>query len=384
LLDPLSVVLDEPLRLRMKWRDHAPMLARELLGRGHTVRGFGAPPGLVPRSGEDSPPGAEHAWTKLEAFQPEILIAYDALSPAAVRGARMARRLDATLLLVEVGLPEVGRWLARWRSRVGEMLWGRYVRKTADALVALDPVAREQARREGFSDGLVRLVPHGVDVVQFRPGLLSPLVGQHRIRGRILLYVGRLSAGRGVDVLVKAFARTVGQRNDWSLVIAGDGPTQPSLRAMVERLGVAARVHWLSRPRVEELPGLMGASTMLVVPARDDVVMGRQIGRALACGLPVFASSLPRLGELFEHEEQGLLVEPGSVEGWTEAIRRAAGSPSARGRWSRNARRLAEERLGWPVITSRFEKILLEAREHAALRRNTAHMGGGTGRRYGA
>ena len=64
----------------------------------------------------------------------------------------VARRLDATLVLVEAGLPEVGRQLARWRARVGEMLWGRYVRRTADALVALDPVARDQAAREGFPE----------------------------------------------------------------------------------------------------------------------------------------------------------------------------------------------------------------------------------------
>lgn len=368
LLDPLSMVLDEPLRLRMKWRDHAPMLARELLGSGHTVRGFGAPPGLVPRSGEDSPPGAEGAWTKLAAFQPDVLLAYDALSPAAVRACRMARRSGASVVLVESGLPGIGRRVQRLRQRVGEILWGPYVRRRSDGLVALDVVARDQMLREGFDPSLVRVVPHGVDVVDFRPGLISPLIGNYRIRGRILLYVGRLEQSRGVDLALGAFARTVGQRGDWSLVLAGEGPAKPELRAMADRLGISTRVHWLPRPRKEELPGLMGAATALVVPARADVLMGRHVGRALACGLPVLGSDLPRLKHLLEGEQRGLLVPVGSLEGWVEAIRRAAGSPAARQRWSRDARAFAERELAWPVIASRIEEVLALASEHASRR----------------
>ena len=368
LLDPLSVVFDEALRPRLKWRNHAPQLAQELMGRGHTVRGFGAPPGLIPHTGEASLPGAENAWTKLQAFQPEVVVAYDGLSAAAVRGARAARKSGGTLVLVEAGLPEVGRRLERWRARFGELFWGRYVRRTADAVVALDPVARERALREGFADDLVTVVPHGVDVHHYRPGLITPIVGRHRIRGRILLYVGRLSEGRGVDLLVSVFAKTVGQRDDWSLVIAGDGPTRPRLRAKVERLGVASRVHWLPRPREEDLPGLMGASTLLAVPAREDVVMGRQISRSLACGLPVVASELPRLEGLFEDGQHGLFVEPGSEAAWTEAVQRAAGSPAARARWGQAAREQAVAHLAWDGIAQRFDDIVVEARAHARVR----------------
>ncbi|MEW6072736.1 MAG: hypothetical protein AB1726_09120, partial [Planctomycetota bacterium] len=99
LLDPLSLRLEDPLHLRVKWGRHATELARELLGRGHTVRGFGAPPGLIPRSGEEParPGPAEDAGRgpgrALRAFAPELVVAYEALSPAAFRGARLARRL---------------------------------------------------------------------------------------------------------------------------------------------------------------------------------------------------------------------------------------------------------------------------------------------------
>ena len=373
LLDPLSMWLEEPRGLRGKWGDHAPRLARELMGRGHVVRGFGAPPGLIPHSSEDDEePEAKPAShsllrRRIVGFRPDVLIAYDALSPAAFRGARMARKLGASLVLVEAALPAGELSFEGFLNLLGARLWGRYVRRTAAAVVALDGEARSQALREGFTPGIVRVVPNGVDLERFRPGLTSSLVARHRIRGRILLYVGSLIPGRGLDVLLAAFARTVGQRSDWNLVLAGDGPRRPSLRARVEGLGIGDRVHWLPAVREEELPGLMGASTLLAVPARDAEVVGQQVGRALACGLPVIASDLPRLRGMMEDGRHGLLVEPGDEAAWVAALQRCAGSPESRKRWSREARAFAEANLGWVSVAATFEEILLSTRRRGPL-----------------
>jgi glycosyltransferase involved in cell wall biosynthesis len=364
-LDPMSVTLDGPLSLRVRWGNHAPPLARELLGRGHTVRGFGAPPGLIPRSSEVAFERAKAPgfWSKLRAFEPEVLLAYEARSPAAVRGARMARKLGSTLVLVDSALPEKGRPILRALTRVGETLWGPYVRHTAGGFIALDEPTRLEALRLGYAPDLVRVVRPGVDTGVYRPGLSSTLVSRHRIRGRILLYIGRMSEDRGVADLINAFARTVGQRADWNLVLAGDGPALPALRLMVERLGVGDRVHWLLRPREEELPGLYSAATLLAIPACGEGASGRQIPRALATGLPILVSDLPRFSGWVRHEEEGLLVRPGDVEAWTAALRHAAGSPQARQRWSANGRRNAVEHFDWRAVAAEFELAMFAARE---------------------
>lgn len=374
LLDPLSLKF-EGAHLRVKWGTHAQELAAELLGRGHTVRGFGAPPGLIPRSSEvpvtrpaSAPLPGPTPGHSLRSFAPTVLLAYDALSPAAARGARMARVCGAALVLVESALPHGGPWHERARHRVGEWLWGAYVRRVTGGVVALDAVARGRALREGFPEELIREIPFGVDTHAYRPGLTSRLVPQHRIRGRILLYVGPLEPRHGVETLIAAFARTVGQRSDWSLVLAGGGSLAPALRAQCHRLGVADRVHWLPRPRREELPGMMAASTLLAVPATDDLVMGRHVGRALASGLPVLASDLERLRDWVVPGETGLLVHSGDDEAWAEAIGQAASSPTARRRWAETGRSLAEERFAWPEVARQFEEVFLQARERVRLK----------------
>jgi len=215
----------------------------------------------------------------------------------------------------------------------------------------------------GFEQDLIRVLPQGVDVAQFRPGLLSSSLPTHRVFGRILLYVGRLDVGRGVEVLVDAFAKTVGQRLDWNLVLAGEGPEELALRARVDRIGVASRVHFFPRPQSDELPGLMGGSTLLAVPATTDDVLGRQIPRAMACGLPVLASNRPRLAALISDDESGLLLESGDVEAWKAGLIRAAGAPAKRRRWGAHAREVAVKRLSWDRIAEGFEEEILARRE---------------------
>lgn len=362
LLDPLSFSLDGR-GLHVKWAGHAPELAREFLGRGCHVRGFGAPPGMIPRSSADEGHEDPRApGNKLVAFAPDVIVAYDALSPAAFRGARAARSVGATLVLVEGGWKGSLGWKERTLRSVGEALWGAYVRRTAAAVVALDPLAEEQALKDGFARELVRVVPYGVDVQEYRPGLASTLVARKKVRGRILLYVGKLAQERGVVPLLAAFARTVGQRSDWNLVFAGTGPLKAELRAMADRLGVSDRVYWLE-PRDEELPGLLGASTALAIPALGHEVVGRHAARALACGLPILAADLPRLRVFVEPEQNGLLVREGSVEAWAEAIQRTASSPMTRTRWARRSRELAIERHSWPAVAARFEELFAEARK---------------------
>ena len=359
-------ILLNPFDLAVKGGEYAPRLARELLGLGHNVRGFGAPPGVIPRSGADVHPDGRSFKPEspgVAGFRPDVIVAYDALSPAAFLGARASRKLQVPLVLVEPAASAMGSPWTRFLRWCGERLWGIFVRHTAHSVVALDPVARTQALSEGFSESRIHLLPAGVDLGIFRPGLSSNVVSRHGMTGRLLLYVGRLSNDRGLGGLIEAFARTVGQGRGWSLVLAGDGPARArqALRAQVDQLGIGAFVHWLTSPRIEELPGLMGSATLLAVPALDARVRGLHIPRALACGLPVLAAKLPRFEGWLEHDGTGLFVEPGSVIAWSEAIGRAAGAPEARRRWGKRAREIAEQRLDWAVVGKGFEHLLFEA-----------------------
>jgi glycosyltransferase involved in cell wall biosynthesis len=358
----IAIVLD-PFAFRRKGGEHAPRMAHELLSRGHEVRAFGDARGDVPRSSTGPLAGdvAPLEGAGVMGFQPQVIVAYDALSPAAWHGARCARRLGVPLVLVEEGFPMRGRPIERLKRWFGERVWGSLIRRSASRLVALDTVARRQALEEGFEAGRIVVLHAGVDLTTFRPGLASELPRRHGVRGRCLLHIGRVEDGRGLERVVAAFAATVGRREDWSLVFAGVGAGRLRLRAQAEQLGIGARVHWIGVPRPEELPGLLGSATALVIASRDDDVASLKARRAMAAGVPVLASAVPRLMDLVEDGGSGLLVSNEDPGAWADALRTLASDPIRRERWGRRARELAEQRFAWPEIGTRFEALLLRA-----------------------
>jgi len=369
-------LLVDPLTVLVQGARHAVELKRELEARGHEVHVFGAPQSLLAASdgaleGPEPPPVRMGGVLGLE---PDVVIAYDALSPVALIGSRVARRRRIPLLLVEAGRIADRSLPQRALGRIGELLWGPYVRRTCTSLVALDPVAREHALAEGFGPARIHTLPQGVDLDRYRPGLPSPLVFEHRIRGRILLYAGSHESHAGLEMLIDAFARTVGQRGDWSLVLAGRRHAPPRLRATAHRLGVAARVHFLKVGEAD-LPPLFASSTLVAQPARDDRTSGLTILRAMAASRPVIASDLPRLRYVVEPEGSGLLVPAADLNAWTRTIQRAASSPEARKRWGRRGRELVEERFSWRLLAADWERRLREAQEELG----TRELGEGAG-----
>ena len=351
----IALIVD-PFTLRMKGGDHAPVLSAELLGRGHQVRGFGAPPGVIPRSRMDS---LGKDGLGVLAFRPDVVLAYDALSPAGWHGMRCARRLGVPLVAVEEGFSSRGSFIERRLRGFGETLWGRAVRKVTARVLALDHYAQSEAIRRGFDADIVEVVPRGLDLEHFRPGLTSRLPERHGATGLSLLYQSPIEEGYHIGTLLQAFAATVGQREDWALLLASDGDMRSAYLAHASRLGIGSRVHWLGRVRKEELPGLMSAATLMVAPGGDRVVDGIKVRRAMACGLPVLAADLPRFEGAVVHQQNGLVLPAGDVAAWSEGIRLAAGSPKRREAWRHRAREMAEEQLAWSSIGAQVESLLL-------------------------
>jgi glycosyltransferase involved in cell wall biosynthesis len=318
---------------------------------------------VIPRGGDElahpAPPG-------LVGFRPDVIVAYDADSPAAFKGARAAGRLGVPLVVVEEGFPDRGRPLGRLLRAIGARLWGGYVRRRVARALALDRAARTQLLDRGFEPERVEQIPAGVDLTRYRPGLTSPLPGIHGVRGRILLHVADALSEEGAGPLLRAYSATVARSAGWALVLAGGGPGRPGLRALADRLGIGAQVHWLPSLRREELPGLLGSSTLLLATGDPNDVTGWRVRRALACGLPVIASRDSRHGAIIEQDGCGLLVEGDDAEAWTEALRLATVSPQRRRRWSRRARELAVESYAWPRVAERIEFVLREATHEGA------------------
>jgi glycosyltransferase involved in cell wall biosynthesis len=155
---------------------------------------------------------------------------------------------------------------------------------------------------------------------------------------RIVLFVGRLEAAKGLPELLSAFAHAVAEENDLCLAIAGDG----SLRANVETIAAkpGCRVTYLGRLAGDDVLRAYLAADLLVLPSLFEP-WGLVINEAMACGLPVIVSD--RVGcadDLVRPRETGLIVGAGREIDLASAIRQLARDEPTRRQMGQAAERL--------------------------------------------
>lgn len=174
------------------------------------------------------------------------------------------------------GMLMLHRGLGTWRDKIT-----RYI--------ALNEFCRDRFITAGLPRDKLRVKPNFVDFVAPDP----------TARREGLLFVGRLSPEKGIELLSRALRIAPHTR----LRVIGSGPSESVLAAHpgVERLG--------AQP-LEFVREAMGHASMLVLPSIWYENFPRTLVEAFATGLPVMASRIGALAELVEHGVTGLLFDP--------------------------------------------------------------------------
>lgn len=154
-------------------------------------------------------------------------------------------------------------------------------------------------------------IPNFVDTREFE--------ADHEI-GTAFVYAGRLSAEKGIDVLIRAAAIA-----KQPLVIAGTGPLANELRALSEKVGADTKfVGYLTGA---ELQDVMRASRAIVLPSIWYENAPVSVMEAYALGRPVIGSAIGGIPELIREGETGFTVGAGNVEAWANELSRVAALP---------------------------------------------------------
>ena len=136
-----------------------------------------------------------------------------------------------------------------------------------------------------------------------------------------LLVAGALEERKGHDVILSAMDRLPDRIH---LSIAGDGPLRSGLEAKLASEKYGSRVSLLGR--VEDMPGLISRSDILVVPSLLEATP-YVIFEAMAAGIPVVASGIYGIPEQVEDGVTGILTQPGDEVSLAEAILRLTADP---------------------------------------------------------
>jgi glycosyltransferase involved in cell wall biosynthesis len=190
-----------------------------------------------------------------------------------------------------------------------------------------------------LSDFMRKELSRAVDLPQekmvVRPNFVDPDPGEGKHEGGYALYVGQLSAAKGVRVLLEAW-KLAGSPFG-ALKMVGEGPLLEEVGEYATRnpgLSVQS-TGWLNRAEVNEL---MRNASVLVFPSLWYECMPMVLLEAFATGLPVIASDSGSMQEMVHHRENGLRFRTGDAGELAAALRSLAESRPDRDRLGSNGR----------------------------------------------
>lgn len=182
-----------------------------------------------------------------------------------------------------------------------------------------------------------------------RPGLPSAAIPQLGVRVPLsppeethnplaIGFIGRLVPEKGLDILLRASVRLFGT---WSITVVGTGPAQEELEALAEKLGVAARIHWMGALPRSELANIWPRLDCLVAPSRTAArwveAYPVPVLEAMAHGVVVVASDSGALPEVVG--SAGLVVPEDNPDALTEALARLGSDEEIRRQLGAEGRR---------------------------------------------
>jgi glycosyltransferase involved in cell wall biosynthesis len=239
-----------------------------------------------------------------------------------------------------------------------DRLWGYKILQDAARVIALTTSEAEECKIMGVPDDKIEIVPNGIELDEFEH---LPPKGQFRSRYaldesiKIILYLGRIHQIKGLDLLVKAFTRSIKEMDRVKLVITGpDDGFLGVLEKLVRELAIEEKVLLTGPLHGEERLTAYVDADVYILPSFYEA-FGLTVLEAMACGKPVIVTDRCGLADVVNNET-GLVV-PYDEEPLSQALIKLLSDEHLRQEFGASGKLLVREKFNWERITEQLERI---------------------------
>ena len=254
-----------------------------------------------------------------EQWEPDII---HTVPPVASQAALRAGQATGIPVVASVLSHVETQWRVLERDRLRAALFRRLEHWAIDQpfsrIICLTQHSRRVLLREGIPVERLVYVPHAIDTKRFGPGALPTVRVQLRLARDVFAvgYAGALTPDKGVDRLIRAFAR-LEQHQGLQLLIAGDGPERGRLQRLVCKLKLR-NVRFLGALDYQAMPGFMASLDLYVSPSLTET-LPTTVLEALGTGTPVMATGVGGTAGFLQNR-LGIVLRDPRVETIAESI----------------------------------------------------------------
>jgi glycosyltransferase involved in cell wall biosynthesis len=250
-------------------------------------------------------------------------------------------------------------------GRAGVFMEGESIRMADWLMASSANIADFTAEYYKVPRSSIDVVHCGIDCDIFHP-LES---GRQASRRPTVLFVGNITASKGIRALFEAVMRLKNQYPDILLQVLGKGDELwKKIESQAQAAGALRNIERL--PFIEdrkEIAKVYQQADVFASPADHEVGVANVYVEAMSCGCPVVASTTGGAPEAVQHGETGLLVPPRDVDALTSALARILRDNELRGRMAIAARKrvvdyFARERYIRRVLAA-YDKAIARSQE---------------------
>lgn len=241
-------------------------------------------------------------------------------------------------------------------KRIYNFVVGNNIIKNASMCIAVTQEEGASFAAAGVSPERICVIPNGIDPGDFLSFDVPGFRKKYALGERpFVLFLGRLNAIKGPDLLLEAFWRLGDRFRAFDLVFVGpDGGMLDTLRSAARREGVDGRVHFIGYLGGAEKAAAYHAAELLVIPSRHEA-MSIVALEAGICGTPVLLTDQCGFDQLAE-VGAGWLA-PATAEGLQQGLAQILPDQDARRKAGHNIKSYVASNFGWNVIVESYRTL---------------------------
>jgi len=247
-------------------------------------------------------------------------------------------------------------------EHLNDLIIGKSVLKHADRIITVSKETMKYVLRLGADKSKTSVMYNGVDIDYFHPANKAEnrkKLGLPKNR-KIILSVRRLVYKNGLDTLIESASHVTRNHPDVLFVVAGKGPSRKLIEDRIKELGIEDNIKLTGFVPDNLLPAYYDAADYFVLPSASGEGLPLVLLEAMACGLPVIATTVGGTPEIIDHMKNGVLVPPRNPEAMADTLSKLLSEKKLEKSIGEEARIVVENRFNWEENLRQLQDIYKE------------------------